>query len=202
MEAFFLGLSTGWYCLLSCGLYLLPFLVAENTGGRKNAGYVVLFLAGRLFSYALVGMVAGFAGALLAADQASLFQHLTAISSWLIGALLLVGGLFGAFPTLKPCRLIGRVYKPGLGALAFGVLTGLAICPPFVAAIIAVLAKASAWSGVKYFLWFYLGTSIYFLPLFGVSIKLFRNPAIKNVARLVMIMMAGYFLLKAITATL
>lgn len=197
-----LGLSTGWYCLLSCGMYLLPFLFAENTGWRRTAGHLLLFFGGRLFSYVAVGTVAGFAGAFVATEQATLFQNLTAISNWLIGVTLLTGGLLGAFPTFKPCGKLGRVYKPWCGALLFGLLTGIAVCPPLVAAIIVVFSKASAVAGVEYFLWFYLGTSVYFLPLFGVSAKLFNNPAVKNVARLVMLMMAGYFLLKAVLATL
>lgn len=155
-----------------------------------------------MLSYAVVGTLAGYLGALIAVEQTSLYQQLAAISDWLIAAILLVGGLVRAFPTLRLCQLLGRIYHVWLGALLFGILTGFTICPPLVAAVVAVFANASAWNGLIYFSWFYLGTSAYFLPFFGVSTKLFNNLAVKNVARLVMLLMSGYFLLKAIAASL
>lgn len=198
MEALLLGVSTGWYCLLSCGLYLVPFLCAENNGRKQNGILLLLFMAGRLAAYMAVGAATGALGLLTLSALTPAMLRLSAVSNWLIALLLLAGGLGGSFPSFKPCRYLGRLHTPRTSALLFGILTGLALCPPFLAALVAVFTRGSVSGGISYFAWFYLGTSIYFLPLLGLSIRPLASEKVRDTARLVMLLMAGYFILKGL----
>jgi sulfite exporter TauE/SafE len=198
MEGFVLGVSMGWFCLLSCGMYLAPFLFAEESSTRQNSAYVALFLAGRLLAYMGIGALAGLAGGTLSAHYHGQFRIFSAFSGIAIGLLLLLGGLFRSFPTLKPCRHLGKIYKPATVSLLFGLLGGLSICPPIVSAVASVFTKGSALAGALYFLWFYLGTCLLFVPLFLVKVKGLTVDAVKSVARIVMLLMAGYFLIRGL----
>ena len=63
MEGFFLGLSTGLYCLGACAPVFVPYLLAEGSGGRFQARAVAEFMAGRLAAYLLFAVAVGALGA-------------------------------------------------------------------------------------------------------------------------------------------
>lgn len=195
-EGFLLGISTGSFCLLYCFPVALPFLLSEDLSQRgTNLRLVLLFLLGRLLAYILVGSLLG----VLAAQFLGLApQFLTStLLPWVfvvLGASMLATGVAQSFPHAPICRAIEKAYPPSGGALWLGLLTGVNLCPPFLAAAARVLAHPGAVYGSIYFLFFYLGTAVYFLPLLGFSWLQKHLPSVRMVARLTLMIMGGYFL--------
>jgi sulfite exporter TauE/SafE len=196
-EALVLGLSTGTYCALYCAPVLLPFLFSDaGEGGQKNSVSIALFMLGRLFGYLAIGCALGLGGALTAqAIPAGVQRKLIAAVYFFTGLLMILGWFLHYFPEARPCRAIRRPFGQKPSAFAFGLLTGLNFCPPFFAAASRVFGKGDALSGTLYFLFFYLGTSVFFLPLFGIPLIKKRLEAIRTVARITLLLIGSYFAL-------
>lgn len=198
MEAFLLGVSTGWYCLASCGIYLLPFLFGEETKSKQNALLIIFFMSGRLLVYLLLGIISGGAGYFITENYYPLFFRISPFLNLGIGLILLCGGIFRSFSSVKLCQSVKKVYKPSFNAFLFGTFAGLSICPPLIAAVAGAFQSHSLYSGFLYFLLFYFGTSIYFVPLFGIKLLPDRTANLQYIARIVMIIMAFYFFERAL----
>jgi sulfite exporter TauE/SafE len=196
-EGLLLGLSTGSFCAISCAPVAIPFIFSEKIDGwRQNAGLVGMMLLGRLAAYLGVGFLVGALGgyAVRYLDP-EIQRRLLAVSNALIGGLMIAAGLMHNFPGLKFCRKFQKVYRPGWGSWLYGFFTGLNICPPFFMAASRVFGTGNGLAGMVYFGMFFLGTSVYFLPLLGVHLFKDRLPTVRMVARLALILLGAYFLL-------
>ncbi len=140
----------------------------------------------------LVGAMGGYAVRYL---DPEIQRRLLAVSNILIGALMMAAGLMHNVPGLKICRRFRSFYRPGLGSFLYGLFSGLNICPPFFMAASRVFGRADGWAGMLYFAAFFLGTSVYFLPLLGVHLFRDRLQTVRLVARLTLILLGAYFLL-------
>jgi sulfite exporter TauE/SafE len=76
--------------------------------------------------------------------------------------------------------------------VVLGFLTGLNLCPPFIAAGVRAAETRSLSGAVLFFLAFFAGTAVWFLPAAAVS-PLRRIPAAATVARMVLGLMAIYY---------
>ncbi|MFL7807625.1 MAG: sulfite exporter TauE/SafE family protein, partial [Anaerolineae bacterium] len=65
MQGFLLGLANGTTCLTFCAPVLVPYLLGEGKGVRKNLLTLLQFLIGRLGGYMLFGLAAWATGSLL-----------------------------------------------------------------------------------------------------------------------------------------
>lgn len=167
VEGWLLGLSTGPYCLGACAPFLVPYLFAEGQGGwRANARLLGQFLLGRLIAYLLFGAVVGWLGQTL---QPYLTQRLASIALALTAALMLVYALSRQLPRWRVCLGVQGGLKRLRMPFVLGLLIGINVCPPFVAGVMR-LWQLGAWSySVVFFLSFFAGTSLYLLPLLGIS---------------------------------
>jgi len=167
-EGFILGLSTGVVCLAYCGPVLIPFLLSEANTLLNNTYTVLLFLTGRLIAYGIVGLLSGLAGAKLM--QPSSGQSVFFGILYIILALLMIA--YGFFRFREIClgrtRIAGKVYFqrwPYLVPVAGGFATGINLCPPFLLAITGALQSGAVLKSLLFFLLFFVGTSLYFIPL-------------------------------------
>jgi sulfite exporter TauE/SafE len=193
-EAFLLGLSSGTYCIMACAPVVLPFLFSESLSNKQNMRNVLLFMLGRFAGYLAFGAVLGAAGALsLGYLDPEMQRNCAAIGYIVIGLLLLATGLMYNFSKLRLCNIFKKIYRPEGGALLFGLLTGLNFCPPFFAAAMRAFGSGQAIGGVLYFFAFFLGTSVFFVPLFGVQLIKKISGMIQMVARMVLLLMGFYF---------
>ena len=196
MEGFLLGLTTGSYCLTACAPGVLPLFLSENMDGRRNAVLVGMLFLGRLAAYLAVGFVLGALGAYeqhyIDPGTQRLFSRL---SNVFIGLILILGGLRHNFATVPFCRLVTKPYRTKAGALALGVLTGLSLCPPFFAASARVFGLSSSLEGAVYFFFFFLGTSVWLLPFWGVHFLSRRSCVVRMAARTAMLLLGVYFFL-------
>lgn len=200
LEALLLGLSTGTYCVLTCAPLTLPFLFAEKNRPGANARLVGLFLLGRLAGYLLAGLILGMTGYLLLKYLDPELERVLALVAYgLAGALLLAQGLSYTGRFQRLCGVL-RIKALGRNAAILGLVSGLSICPPFLVAAGRVLASAGSGSlpgvagGAAYFLFFFLGTTVFFLPLFGVPLFKRWQDKLAGIARVSMLLMGAYFL--------
>lgn len=194
-EGFLLGLSTGAVCMAYCGPVLIPYLMGEGNAIGRNAFNVALFLAGRLIAYVIIGIIAGILG------QA--FFRPSPVKTIIMGAIYIgLGTLlitYGFYRFSEIClgkaqnkfdRIYGRRW-PYLVPLAGGVITGLNICPPFLLAITKAIDTGHVAASVWFFILFFLGTSLYFIPF--PFIGFFRRQDILRIIGKFAAILAGLF---------
>ncbi|MBI5245233.1 MAG: sulfite exporter TauE/SafE family protein [Elusimicrobia bacterium] len=165
-EGFSLGLSTGPYCLSACAPLLVPFMLADGRGTwRGNALLLAEFIAGRLAAYLLFGLAAGAIGSAFAGRLPPRLLYAAMAFS---GLLMLAIMALKTAPQLSLCAWALR--SRGLKRLPFalGFVVGVNVCPPFVAGLAQALRLASPSAGASYFLAFFIGTTLYMLPLFAI----------------------------------
>lgn len=164
-----LGLSTGTACLAYCGPVLIPYLLAESRGVSGNFRFMGLFLLGRLAAYMIVGVAAGVAGRFFL--ESIPVKGIVVAVVYMLLAIMMIS--YGVFRFKEVC--VGKVkhrYKsvmyeryPWLIPVVGGVLTGVNICPPFLLAFMQAANGEGIAGGVLFFLLFFVGTAVYFIPL-------------------------------------
>jgi sulfite exporter TauE/SafE len=85
-----------------------------------------------------------------------------------------------------------RLYQIGAKPLFLGLFTGLSLCPPFVAAGVRAAESRSLAASILFFLLFFVGTSVWFVPALAVS-ALRRMEPVATVARMTMVVLALYY---------
>lgn len=193
LEAFFLGLSTGPVCLAYCAPVVAPLVMAQEKFRLPRLALLLgIFLGGRLAGYLAIGFLVGLFSQTLAAGSHS---RVAGGVTLFMGAALLVFGFLKNFPTLKWCRRFPVRDSSLFWVLALGLLTGLNICPPFVAAITGSATLGSISGALLYFAAFFLGTSVYVPPLLLLG-PLSNRPAIQTVAKICLLLSGAWFMIK------
>ncbi len=188
MEAFILGLASGVVCIGYCAPVLVPYLLGQQAGVAVNTGIVARFLAGRLAGY-LIFSVAAWVFQVSVLRSIAVRDALVGSSYTILSILLIFYGFFrksvsacAAQNNGSPLAHIDRLWPP-LAPAALGLMTGLTICPPFLLAFAAAARKESLAGSVAFFLLFFCGTSVYFLP-FPLIGALRRFTVMSTVGRL------------------
>jgi sulfite exporter TauE/SafE len=194
-EAALLGLASGPACLLSCGPVLVPCLAARGEAFRGTARTLGVFLGGRLAGYLVFSVLAWAAGMAAPADRRA--QTLLYGCVDLALAVMLLVYARGAARCAEPQPAAPPLVTIGDRAQAWtpatlGLLTGLNICPPFLAAAVRAAEARSLSAAAAFFLVFFLGTAIWSLPLAAAG-WLRRTPAIGLVARITLVLLAGWY---------
>jgi sulfite exporter TauE/SafE len=196
-EAFVLGLASGPACMASCGPVLVPSLLTEHSGIGLNTRYLSIFLGARFLGYLLFAAVAWELGALVSLSPGPRMVLIGAIHVLLAGVLLWYAYVAG-HACAQSCSgsglvSIGATRKRGVpGAAALGFLTGLSLCPPFVAAGVRAAELGSMAAALLFFAVFFIGTSAWFVPFVGLGCVA-RNEAVTTVARMAMALIALYY---------
>ena len=141
-EGFILGLSTGPVCLAYCGPVLVSYLLGEGNKIKQNSINVSIFLSGRLLAYIITGFAAGMLGKTLLQPTHERTLMMSIVYVCLAGYMI----FYGFYGFKEIC--LGRIqYKikdtifskdsilklPEIVPFIGGVLTGLNLCPPFLA---------------------------------------------------------------------
>ena len=191
IEGFTLGFSTGTICLVSCTPIYLPYLISENRSFSKNIWKVLEISLGRFFSYIVFGLFAGWIGSNIATINRDLF---TAIAYILLSAFLILSAIRTKKKQGK-CH-IPAVTKITSSAFLLGVFTGINFCPSFLIALSKAVDLAGPISGALLFLGFFLGTSIFLIPLaFSGFLAYIKH--LKYIAQIASIAIAVWFLFSA-----
>lgn len=205
-EALILGLVSGPACMASCGPVLVPSLLTERSGVRLNTRYLSTFLGARFLGYLLFAAVAWELGALVSLPPAPRLV-LIGVIHLLLACVLLWYAYSAGRACTRSCSgselvTIGVTGKRGVtGAAALGFLTGLSLCPPFVAAGVRAAELGTVSAALLFFAVFFLGTSVWFVPFVSLGCVA-RNQAVTTVARMAMVLIAFYYILLGLTMLL
>lgn len=169
------GLSTGIYCFTSCVPFIAPYMVSDARANRQNVAVFVRFITGRLAGYVAFGAAVGFLGEKINSEAINL---LLIVSLLLLSVIMILHSLGLLAPgRLGICSKINKL-NPKF-PLFMGFLMGINLCPPFLMSLTYVFTLHSVARGVIYFLIFFLGTSVYLIPVFFLTflgkIKEFRT---------------------------
>jgi len=173
-------------------------LLTERAGFRPHVRYLSAFLAARLLGYMLFAVVAWELGMLASMLPAPRMLLMGAV--YVLLACILLWYAYSARRTCaQPCAdsklvSIGAKKNRGVaGAASLGFLTGLNLCPPFVAAGIRAAQMGSLVAALLFFAAFFVGTSVWFVPFLSLGCFV-RNQAVITVARMAMVLIALYYL--------
>lgn len=202
LEAIVLGLSTGTYCTMNCAPVLIPFLSgAEKVSYKRNSGLIGAFLGGRLVMYFILG--AAFSGLGFLVNEfidPVLVRRLSVYAYFFCGLALLINSLGVRYPWKSEngcgCRIkkFHRVGNDWGTAVLCGLAVGLHVCPPLWSAILRSVFGGHGLAGFLYFIFFYVGTLPFFIPLFGIPFIVKRALVIKRIARVTQFCVSIYFL--------
>lgn len=197
-EALALGLASGPACIAACGPVLVPSLLTEGAGWRPHARYLSSFMGARLLGYLLFAAVAWELGALVSLPSTARVFLIGAVNVLLACVLLWYAysarHICGkATSGSKLVNIEGTKDRRAAGAAALGLLTGLNLCPPFLAAGVRAAELGSVAQALLFFTAFFVGTSLWFVPFAGFSC-IARNQAVITVARMTMVLIALYYL--------
>ena len=201
-EALALGLASGPACIAACGPVLVPSLLTQQAGFRPHARYLAAFLSARLLGYLLFAIAVWELGA-LASMLPALHMLPRAFLMGAVNILLACVLLWYAYSARHACgqscsgsKLVNigaTTSHRAAGAVALGLLTGLSLCPPFVAAGVRAAQLPGVVQALLFFTLFFVGTSVWFVPFLGLGC-LVRNQAVVTVARMAMVLIALYYL--------
>lgn len=206
MSGFLLGLANGATCLATCAVVLVPLFLGEGRRVGENSWLLARFLAGRLAGYLLFGLLAWAANWLVLRDSDAR-SVVFAVVYFLLAMMMLAYGM-GKL-SLGTCAITPRELRARFGRTAwlrpllpvlFGLLTGMNLCPPFLLAFANAALNGTLAGSLLFFLAFFMGTSLYLLPL--PLIGLFRNAgraanthaALQSVGRLAAVLMSFYYI--------
>ena len=167
-------------------------------GMRSHSRQMALFLAARLAGYLVFACAAWVVGAAI--------PHALSGRSWLVGGIqILLAAALIAYAAVWPHRRcvaakaasplvrIGESAAPrSSSALSLGFLTGINLCPPFLVAGVRAAQLAHLSMALLFFVCFFLGTAIWFLPFLSLGL-LKRTPAVVTVARMVAVLLACWY---------
>jgi sulfite exporter TauE/SafE len=179
MEALLLGLSTGTSCLIFCGPVILPYMLGEGISLKRSLVDILIFLGSRLIVYILLGLIAALVGQ--AFFRTEVFRGIITGSAYIILSVTLV---IYAFLRIKPLCMLKNFHKIPVNQadrrtfavpLIGGLVTGLSLCPALLLAFTGAASEGSVLQSISYFIFFYIGTTVYFLPLIFLGLIHGRN---------------------------
>lgn len=180
---FVIGLFTSLHCVGMCGAIhiagsILPFGTAKQRYVRP-----LLYNAGRVVSYTVIGGIAGLIGQVLtpSARAQGLILGLASVFLFLVGLSML-----GLMP--NPSRWFSRTQgchpaKKSSSAFVTGLLNGLMPCGPLQAMQIYAVGTASLWMGALSMFLFALGT-VPLMLTFGLLMNRFKGRWVFQIQRL------------------
>ncbi len=190
---FALGLISSLHCVQMCGPLVLSYSLPLGTRPRKQQFFAHLsYNAGRIFTYTLLGALAGLAGG--AIGLIGKLAGLENIAAIVGGAFMVVAGLLmlDLLPSrnlqrVDPLRALSGLLKPIgrriasptiFSKFSLGVMLGFLPCGLIYAALLRAIATGMAWAGALTMLAFGLGTvsALFTLGMFSsvMGVKLGR----------------------------
>ncbi|MBM3316115.1 hypothetical protein FJY71_09845 [candidate division WOR-3 bacterium] len=186
-------MGTGPVCAAFCLPALAPLLLSGAAPGvRRSASSVLLFALGRLAGYVGFGLLVGL---LRIQGSSPYFSALYLV----MGALMVAYGLVQSFPHWGLCRLVRPRLESGWHLLLLGLITGLNLCPPFLLASAAAAELGRPLAAMLFFLLFFVGTSVWLLPLILTGL-LARFQPVRLAGRVLAVIAGLWFIWLALAA--
>lgn len=185
-----MGLSVGIYCVAYCAPFVASVVATQIRSKKEDARVIAEFIVGRFFGYVAFGALFGYLGSVIGGPAIKLFAD----ASLIVLSLLLMVQAAGLIWQKSGLCLVQKKIGSRL-PFVMGFLMGVNVCPPFLMSLAYVLTLGTALKGAAYFMMFFLGSSVYFIPLFFFR-EFNKKPEIQRAARvaafLAGIMFLGY----------
>lgn len=195
-EGLMLGLSAGIYCMGACLVFFMPYLMVE--GARKvseNIKKISSFMLGRFMAYIAFGLVMGFLGSAYRNIFTVRFSNICLI---IASSLMLVYSLTRGFGGFKFCAPFIARFSLMRMPFFLGLFTGLNPCPPFLVGAARVWTLNDLPGSVLLFTAFFLGTSVYMIPLIFIS-YMNKSERIRRIGVMVALLSGFWFLFTGIS---
>lgn len=199
VEGLMLGLSAGIYCIGACLVFFTPYLVVE--GAQKvfeNLRKVLIFSLGRLIAYIAFALIIGVIGSSHQNIFTVRFSHISLIIASIV---MLVYSLTHNFKDSGFCAFLTSRFSLMRMPFFLGIFTGLNPCPPFLVGAVRLWTLNDILGGVILFIAFFVGTSVYMIPLVFVS-YLSRSERIKRIGLMVAMLSSLWFLFVGISGVM
>jgi sulfite exporter TauE/SafE len=189
-SGFLTGFSTGIFCFGTCLPVFLPVLLAQKRKVKSSLILVLEFSLGRFIGYMIFGLLVGLLGQIIISSSVHLLVALANIWTGILMIFFSLGMIDKKFCTFIPIK---KIKWPFL----LGILTGVNICPPFLAAITHVFNLKNLISSLWFFFLFFLGTSVYIIPASILGFFTKYN-FVHNLARYSGILVGSYFIISSV----
>lgn len=169
MKGLLLGLANGPVCIAYCIPALVPFLLGEGKSTSQNTIHLIRFFVGRLTGYLCFGFLSYFTSKAITDNLH--YRNLIFGCSYLIFALLMAIYCFYKPTIACSANVTKGFFKkhlsgfPNLLTIIYGFLTGINLCPPFLLVFTESIQKGTLGGSILFFIMFFVGTSIYFIPI-------------------------------------
>ncbi|MBN1596331.1 sulfite exporter TauE/SafE family protein [candidate division FCPU426 bacterium] len=195
-EGWLLGVALSPACLGVCLPLMVPFFSAEQRTALANWKALLFFFAGRLAGYALMGLGAGWLGQdYFNRGQAT--GWVEGLVFLLMGLLLTAYALLNSFPQWSFCVFLHRNLLQDRTPFILGLLTGINICPPFLAVLLEAARTQGPLEGALVLVAFFLGTSLILLPLPMIGI-LAKESALRLTGRVAAGVVGIWFFIRGV----
>jgi sulfite exporter TauE/SafE len=179
LGSFAIGLVYGLgVCTASCLPYIAGYVAGIGANFRQGVKVTLIFNAGRVLAYALIGALIGLIGGLVTTLAPNVWSPFQVYASVIFGGVTVAIGISILLKTRKPAECavqetkaasskLGR-FGVDLGAFSLGFTRGLIICPPLIALLLTYALPFSSPAGsMSLAVLFGLGTTISPLLLLG-----------------------------------
>ncbi len=192
IQGLLLGLTMGTTCLVTCGPIYGPFLMQRQRGTQRILLALMELCAGRFVAYAIFGAFVG----LIGTKATLLHRPIFTFIAYSLAAAFLVASALASNQFEKGCisrRWARYITRPFI----LGAITGINLCPSFLVATTKAVLLGGIWAGMLFFMFFFVGTSFYMLPLcvFGI---LAGNRILRIVSRVASITVAIWLATSAV----
>lgn len=149
-----LGLVYGTtVCSFTCLPYLGPYLLSTGKGFGDGVRSSLMFLAGKITCYAVIGGLSAYLGNVLMLDKSM-------SAKWILGIAIIAFGLSIPFVSRGACCNKRQVMGKNISLFLLGISTSLIPCPPLVAMFLLAAKNGSLISGISYGLVYGLGLTL------------------------------------------
>jgi len=191
LEGLLLGLSAGIYCLGACFIFFMPYLLVEGKQRIwENFGKILSFMMGRFIAYISFALIMGFLGSSYRDIFTARFSYICLIVA---SSFMLIYALSHSFGDSGFCAPFIRRFSLMRVPFFLGLFTGLNPCPPFLVGVARLWTLNNIIGGVVLFIAFFLGTSVYMIPLVFVS-YFNKKERIKQIGLMVALLSSIWFL--------
>ncbi|MBI5554440.1 MAG: sulfite exporter TauE/SafE family protein [Elusimicrobia bacterium] len=200
LKLFFTGLTAGaGPCLLSCMPIFLPLLAATADKTAQGIMATIMFAAGRLTAYLILGFLAGWSIRILdkltgSAAVPVIINIVAAVFIIILGVLITAGRDI----SLPFCRRFIKYFidKNYQSMFILGILLGFAPCLPLIGVLTYIAVKASSpWQGLWHAGSFGIGNGLSLLLIGGFSAHILAQGKQKaGPGQKIMIKACGIFL--------
>ena len=163
-DSLILGLSSGSACLATCGMVMFPYLMAGSAGVKRIVIDLSLFLFARFVVYFILATLSWYFGQALFSNP--VVRNIVPGILYIVFAVMLVWySISKNRNPVCPAKIVKTVNNHRLVPIFLGIVNSLGFCPALFIIFTKGLHKEPLPQSYLAFLAFFIGSSIWFLPL-------------------------------------